>query len=132
MKINKKAGDIAFKCRGLFWGLFAAGILIFPSRFNIWSAAAGLLLLAGGQYLRWRAAGYIPKYRAVVIGAPVLVTCPECQQDTYEKQVTAAGFQLKGNGWYATDFKGKSGAPAKPEMPPACQACPGANACAGN
>ena len=66
------------------------------------------------------------------LNAPVLVTCPECQQDTYEKQVTAAGFQLKGNGWYATDFKGKSGAPAKPEMLPACQACPGANACAGN
>ena len=29
------------------------------------------------------------------LNAPVLVTCPECQQDTYEKQVTAAGFQLK-------------------------------------
>lgn len=63
---------------------------------------------------------------------PVLVTCPECNQDTYQKQVTAAGFQLKGNGWYATDFKGKSSAPTKPETPPACQACPGANACAGN
>lgn len=63
---------------------------------------------------------------------PVLVTCPECNQDAYQKQVTAAGFQLKGNGWYATDFKGKNSAPATPETPPACQACPGANACAGN
>lgn len=63
---------------------------------------------------------------------PVLVTCPECKQDTYEKQVTAAGFQLKGNGWYATDFKGGNRPAAKPETPPACQACPGANACAGS
>ncbi len=63
---------------------------------------------------------------------PVLITCPECNQDTYQKQVTAAGFQLKGNGWYATDFKGGNTAAAKPETPPACQSCPGANACAGN
>jgi putative FmdB family regulatory protein len=68
---------------------------------------------------------------------PVLVTCPECHENTYEKQVTAAaGFQLKGSGWYATDFKGKNNAPAKTETPPsnqgACQGCPGANACAGH
>ena len=37
---------------------------------------------------------------------PVLTVCPECNQSTYEKQVTAAGFQLKGNGWYETDFRG--------------------------
>lgn len=67
------------------------------------------------------------------LNAPVLVTCPQCHQDTYQKQLTAAGFQLKGSGWYATDFKRKNGAPpAKPETPPACQACPGATACAGN
>jgi len=35
-----------------------------------------------------------------------LVQCPSCQADTFKKQVTAAGFQLKGSGWYATDFKG--------------------------
>lgn len=66
---------------------------------------------------------------------PVLVTCPQCHEDSYEKQLTAAGFQLKGNGWYATDFKGdkrKSDAPPKTEMPPACQCCPGAQACAGS
>ncbi len=44
---------------------------------------------------------------------PVLTVCPECKQNTYEKQVTAAGFQLKGSGWYVTDFRnngsGKSG-----------------------
>jgi len=33
-------------------------------------------------------------------------TCPECGKETLGKMVTAAGFQLKGSGWYATDFKG--------------------------
>jgi putative FmdB family regulatory protein len=61
---------------------------------------------------------------------PVLSTCPECNQESYQKQLTAAGFQLKGNGWYATDFKGSGSKPAKPQTPPACQACPGASACA--
>jgi putative FmdB family regulatory protein len=37
---------------------------------------------------------------------PLLELCPQCGQASYRKQVTAAGFQLKGNGWYATDFKG--------------------------
>jgi putative FmdB family regulatory protein len=37
---------------------------------------------------------------------PVLTTCPACGAETFAKQVTAAGFQLKGSGWYATDFKG--------------------------
>jgi putative FmdB family regulatory protein len=33
-------------------------------------------------------------------------TCPACGSRSYAKALTAAGFQLKGNGWYATDFKG--------------------------
>ena len=37
-----------------------------------------------------------------------LDVCPACSQATFKKQVTAAGFQLKGSGWYATDFKGGS------------------------
>lgn len=41
-----------------------------------------------------------------------LSTCPACGAETFSKQVTAAGFQLKGSGWYATDFKGGSAAPA--------------------
>ena len=50
-----------------------------------------------------------------------LTTCPACQAEAFQKQVTAAGFQLKGNGWYATDFKnGGSAAPAA--------AAPGADA----
>ncbi|MER1966729.1 zinc ribbon domain-containing protein [Castellaniella sp. GW247-6E4] len=42
------------------------------------------------------------------ISDPLLRTCPECGRDTYEKQVTAAGFRLKGTGWYETDFRGGS------------------------
>jgi len=41
-----------------------------------------------------------------------LTACPACGQDSFAKQLTAAGFQLKGSGWYATDFRGGSGAPA--------------------
>lgn len=36
----------------------------------------------------------------------MLTTCPECQKETFSKMLSAAGFQLKGSGWYATDFKG--------------------------
>ncbi len=38
-----------------------------------------------------------------------LTTCPACGGEAFSKQVTAAGFQLKGSGWYATDFRGGSG-----------------------
>jgi putative FmdB family regulatory protein len=37
-----------------------------------------------------------------------LVTCPECGKDALQKLVSAAGFQLKGSGWYVTDFRGGS------------------------
>ncbi|MDH4449067.1 MAG: zinc ribbon domain-containing protein [Rhodoferax sp.] len=37
-----------------------------------------------------------------------LQDCPQCHAPTFKKQVTAAGFQLKGSGWYVTDFKGGS------------------------
>ena len=43
---------------------------------------------------------------------PVLSTCPACGAEAFAKQVTAAGFQLKGSGWYATDFKGGGSAGA--------------------
>lgn len=39
---------------------------------------------------------------------PVLTDCPACGAATFTKQVTAAGFQLKGSGWYVTDFRGGS------------------------
>jgi putative FmdB family regulatory protein len=47
--------------------------------------------------------------------APLSV-CPECGAATFKKQLTAAGFQLKGSGWYVTDFRGgdNGSKPAKP------------------
>ena len=43
-----------------------------------------------------------------------LTQCPSCNAPAFKKQVTAAGFQLKGSGWYATDFKGGSGGTSAP------------------
>lgn len=52
-----------------------------------------------------------------------LTTCPACGADAFGKQVTAAGFQLKGSGWYVTDFRGGNssggGAAAAAETPAA-------------
>ena len=47
------------------------------------------------------------------VSDPLLTECPECGKAGYTKMLTAAGFQLKGTGWYVTDFKG-SGAKAAP------------------
>lgn len=47
-----------------------------------------------------------------------LTVCPSCGQPSFRKQLTAAGFQLKGSGWYVTDFRDKGGAKpaaAKPD-----------------
>jgi hypothetical protein len=43
-----------------------------------------------------------------------LSICPECQAAAFQKQVTAAGFQLKGSGWYATDIKDKPASKSAP------------------
>ena len=45
-----------------------------------------------------------------------LQDCPQCNAPAFKKQLTAAGFQLKGSGWYVTDFKGGS-APASGVAP---------------
>ncbi len=66
---------------------------------------------------------------------PQLTLCPECDKETYEKQITAAGFQLKGSGWYQSDFKDSAKktetAAAKPAEA-ACAACPSSTACAAS
>ena len=49
------------------------------------------------------------------ISEPRLTTCPTCGKDALTKLVSAAGFQLKGSGWYATDFKNGSKPAAKTE-----------------
>ena len=57
--------------------------------------------------------GFQKEYLQRLSDAP-LTRCPECGKKTFNKMVTAAGFQLKGTGWYATDFK-NSGGKAKPK-----------------
>ena len=52
-----------------------------------------------------------------------LTKCPACGKKKYAKQLTAAGFQLKGSGWYASDFKGgKKETEAKPDAKPEAKA----------
>lgn len=55
-----------------------------------------------------------------------LTDCPACGAAAFSKQLTAPGFQLKGTGWYATDFKGGSSSAAA--AAPACDN--GGSACA--
>jgi putative FmdB family regulatory protein len=43
-----------------------------------------------------------------------LTDCPACGASSFSKQITAAGFQLKGSGWYVTDFRSGSGGAAAP------------------
>jgi len=50
-----------------------------------------------------------------------LVTCPACGASALVKKVSAAGFQLKGSGWYATDFR-NAGKPAAKSDAPAAEA----------
>jgi len=59
---------------------------------------------------------------------PVLSTCPACGAEAFTKQVTAAGFQLKGSGWYATDFKGGGAAAAAGGAAAASDSAPSADA----
>lgn len=73
-----------------------------------------------------------------------LTVCPHCGASAFRKQLTAAGFQLKGSGWYATDFKGGAAATsaataatgaaaaptAAPESSPAAPATPCGGSCA--
>jgi putative FmdB family regulatory protein len=48
------------------------------------------------------------------VSDPVMTICPTCHKETFVKKLTAAGFQLKGSGWYATDFRNNGKAASKP------------------
>ncbi len=62
-----------------------------------------------------------------------LVICPACNLPELQKKISAAGFRLKGGGWYETDFKsgnkknvaGEAAAPAAP----AAHSCPASGGC---
>jgi putative FmdB family regulatory protein len=61
--------------------------------------------------------GHQQEFLQKVSDAPITV-CTECGKPSFSKMVTAAGFQLKGSGWYATDFKNTGGkASAKASEP---------------
>lgn len=62
---------------------------------------------------RCESCGFAKDVLQKISDAP-LTDCPECAKSTFKKQLTAAGFQLKGTGWYATDFRNGSGGASKP------------------
>jgi putative FmdB family regulatory protein len=64
---------------------------------------------------RCAACGFAKDALQKMSDAPLTV-CPSCGKPEFKKQVTAAGFQLKGSGWYVTDFKGGSGGSAAPAV----------------
>ena len=53
-----------------------------------------------------------------------LTDCPSCGKDGFRKQVTAAGFQLKGTGWYVTDFRGGSSNTSTPATTKGAESAP--------
>ncbi len=62
---------------------------------------------------RCEACGFAKDVLQKISDAP-LTDCPECGKAAFKKQLTAAGFQLKGTGWYVTDFRGGSGGTSAP------------------
>jgi protein-S-isoprenylcysteine O-methyltransferase Ste14 len=85
-----------FKYRGLLWGLFGAAILVFPVSFSAARSMIAIPLLAGGQLLRFWAAGVIPKYRTLTLDAPRLVTWGPY---AFVRNPLYAGNALMGCGW---------------------------------
>jgi putative FmdB family regulatory protein len=69
---------------------------------------------------RCAACGFQKEYLQKMSAAP-LTECPECGKPSFSKMVTAAGFHLKGSGWYATDFKHGAKPKSKPEDTPAAK-----------
>ena len=70
---------------------------------------------------RCEACGFAKDALQKVSDAP-LTDCPSCGKSALKKQLTAAGFQLKGTGWYVTDFRGGGSATAPVTAPAAASA----------
>ncbi len=86
------------------------------------------------------ACGHAKDVLQKISDAPLTV-CPACGESTFSKQVTAAGFQLKGSGWYVTDFRGNGsggqGSPGSASSSPSSEsaspaAAPAASPAAGS
>jgi putative FmdB family regulatory protein len=75
---------------------------------------------------RCEACGFAKDVLQKVSDAP-LSQCPSCNKATFKKQLTAAGFQLKGSGWYVTDFRSGSGGASKPANSGGAEAATGTN-----
>jgi putative FmdB family regulatory protein len=81
---------------------------------------------------RCESCGFAKDVLQKISDAP-LTDCSSCGKPTFKKQLTAAGFQLKGTGWYATDFRGGNNAGAAPaataaDSTPAADSKPAADA----
>ncbi|MFA5081044.1 MAG: FmdB family zinc ribbon protein [Hydrogenophilaceae bacterium] len=72
------------------------------------------------------ACGHAEDVMQKVSDAP-LTTCPKCGAESFSKQLTAAGFALKGNGYYATDFKNSGAKPASCSTEGGCCPCAASN-----
>jgi putative FmdB family regulatory protein len=60
------------------------------------------------------------------VSEPQLTDCPACGKATFNKMLSAAGFQLKGSGWYATDFRNKGSKAAEKKADAKADAQPAA------
>jgi putative FmdB family regulatory protein len=66
------------------------------------------------------------------LNAELLIICPACSKPELMKKISAAGFRLKGGGWYETDFKsgakknvaGEASSPAPTTVPSAAKTTP--------
>jgi protein-S-isoprenylcysteine O-methyltransferase Ste14 len=85
-----------FKYRGLLWGIFAFAVVIFPDDASPLRLALAAPFLVCGQAVRFWAAGVIPKYRTLVLDAPVLVTWGPY---AFIRNPLYAGNALLGCGW---------------------------------
>ncbi|MDR1021487.1 MAG: isoprenylcysteine carboxylmethyltransferase family protein [Synergistaceae bacterium] len=90
------AAGVIFKSRGLLWGVFGLCVLVFPVAPSAWRTIFAVPLLLGGQILRFWAAGVIPKYRTLKVGAPRLVTWGPY---AFVRNPLYAGNALMGFGW---------------------------------
>lgn len=64
---------------------------------------------------RCNSCGYEKEQLQKISDAPISV-CPACGSTDYHKLISAAGFQLKGSGWYVTDFKNNKTEKPKPKQ----------------
>jgi putative FmdB family regulatory protein len=72
---------------------------------------------------RCEACGFAKDVLQSISAAP-LTDCESCGKPEFRKQVTAAGFQLKGSGWYVTDFRNGATPAAKADANPAGTTAP--------